>query len=195
MKLAAPLALLLALFAILALVATPAADAAKKKKPRAGKAQACQNADLMPDASNLAQIKSATLCLLDAERAGSGLKALAANGHLAAAAQSYSAHMVRDDFFDHVSPTGSTLLSRIKGQTRYLQGARSYLLGENLAWGAGDRATPRQTMIAWMNSPGHRRNILDKGFKQVGIGVVLGAPSDVGDATAATYTTEFGRRS
>lgn len=194
MKLTHPLVLLLSLLALLALVAPPAADAARKK-PRAGKAQTCQNADLMPSASNIGQIKSATLCLLNNERAANGLKALSTNGQLAGAAQSYSAQMVRESFFDHVSPSGSTLLSRIKRSTKYLQGARSYLLGENLAWGSGDRATPRQTVIAWMNSAGHRRNILDKGFKQIGIGVALGAPSEVGNAVAATYTTEFGRRS
>jgi uncharacterized protein YkwD len=45
----------------------------------------------------------------------------------------------------------------------------------------------------WMNSPGHRANILSASFREVGIGVALGAPR-VGDHPAATYATEFGSR-
>jgi uncharacterized protein YkwD len=62
--------------------------------------------------------------------------------------------------------------------------------GENLAWGQGDLATARNITIAWMNSPGHRHNILEAGFTEVGIGIVPGTPGD--PSWGATYTTDFG---
>jgi uncharacterized protein YkwD len=45
-----------------------------------------------------------------------------------------------------------------------------------------------------MHSDGHRRNILDRRFRHIGIGVVTGAPGDVHGQPAATYTTDFGSR-
>jgi uncharacterized protein YkwD len=48
-------------------------------------------------------------------------------------------------------------------------------------------------VIAWMNSPGHRRNILNRRFREIGIGVVFHAPT-MNAPVAATYTTEFGYR-
>ena len=60
--------------------------------------------------------------------------------------------MAARGFFAHVSPGGSTPASRIK-LTLYLVDARSWSLGENLAWGGGSLATPRQMVAAWMRSP------------------------------------------
>jgi hypothetical protein len=65
------------------------------------------------------------------------------------------------------------------------------VLGENLAWGTGGLATPGAIMQAWMNSPGHRENILNPDFREVGIGVVAGNPA-AADGYGATYATEFG---
>jgi uncharacterized protein YkwD len=102
--------------------------------------------------------------------------------------------MVRDNFFDHVAPGGSTMLGRVRASS-YLRGTRSWALGENLAWGTGELATPARTVDAWMRSEGHRRNILDRSFREIGIGVSVGAPVDVSAALpAATYATEFGSR-
>jgi uncharacterized protein YkwD len=44
---------------------------------------------------------------------------------------------------------------------------------------------------AWMDSPGHRTNILNRRFRDIGIGIVVGTPSGPG---GATYTTDFGTR-
>lgn len=161
----------------------------------AAAAAPCANADLVPSAANIATVKSATLCLLNKERTTRGLSKLSSDGQLAKAAQSFSASMVRQRFFDHVSPSGSTLGSRVRRGTGYLRGrVRSWSLGENLAWGSGELSTPAQIVRSWMNSPGHRRNILDRRFRHIGIGVVPGAPNDVRGQPAATYTTDFGSR-
>ena len=179
------------------LAATPPnAFAAKRphKHHRASTAQACDNADLNPTPANLDQVGDATLCLLNAERTKRGLRSLKAERSLTSAASKYANQMVEQSFFDHVSPGGSTMVQRIK-RTSYLKGATSWALGENLAWGTGSYATPQQTVKAWMNSAGHRRNILDRSFREIGIGVAHGAPVDVsGQSTAATYATEFGLR-
>ncbi|MDP2712798.1 MAG: CAP domain-containing protein [Solirubrobacteraceae bacterium] len=154
----------------------------------------CANAELVPNRSNADRVRSATLCLLNAERTRRGLRTLTSERQLGRAAGSHSAQMVRLGFFDHVCPRGSTLNTRVRRGTTYLRNVRRFSLGENIAWGSGSLATPRAIVRTWMRSSGHRRNILDRRFRNVGIGVVTGAPDDVGGAPAATYTTTFGYR-
>lgn len=162
--------------------------------PATTPAATCAGADLMPAKDNSATLRAATLCLLNDERAKRGLKPLAANPQLAKAAQTYTRAMVSQGFFDHVSPGGSTLVSRVRRGTQYLRGARSYSLGENIAWGSSTYATPKETVKGWMESAGHRANILNRRFKHIGVGVVIGAPEDAQGMPAATYTTDFGQR-
>lgn len=154
----------------------------------------CANTELVPDRSNIERVRRATLCLLNAERAKRGLRSLASDHQLGKVSRSYSARMVRLGFFDHVCPRGSTVGSRVRGGTSYLRKAQRFALGENLAWGSGELATPREIVRSWMSSPGHRRNILDRRFHHVGVGVAAGAPEAVGGDAAATYTTTFGHR-
>ena len=62
--------------------------------------------------------------------------------------------------------------------------------GENIAWGQGDLSTPRSIVAAWMASPGHRANILNGEYTQIGLGLAPGSPVDA--TWGATYTTDFG---
>ncbi|MGH2898426.1 MAG: CAP domain-containing protein [Solirubrobacteraceae bacterium] len=159
----------------------------------AAAASRCDDATLIPDATNIDRVETATLCLLNDERRRRGRARLTSESQLTKAAQRFSASMVRHGFFDHVSPSGSTLNSRVRGGTRYLRGpVRRWSLGENIAWGSGELATAREIVDSWMHSSGHRRNILDRRFRHIGIGVVTGAPDDVRGQPAATYTTDFG---
>lgn len=107
------------------------------------------------------------LDLVNAERAAEGLNPVTWNSTLAEQADTYACEMVHYRFFDHVNPvTGSTLRDRA-GQFGY-----DYLMiGENLA--AGQR-TPQQAMTDWMDSPGHRANILEPEFTELGVGIRLG---------------------
>lgn len=157
---------------------------------------ACDDADLLPRGDQtLPRVRAAVLCLLNEERSARGRAPLRADGSLRLAASGYARLMVDQGFFDHTSPRGSTMVTRVK-TTAYLQSTTSWSLGENLAWGAGRRATAAATVRAWMESPGHRANILDSRFRDVGVGVALGAPAQPPlGAPAATYVTEFGRRS
>lgn len=146
----------------------------------------------MPTNDNVATLRDATFCLVNVQRTSHGLKAFASSSQLRKAAQNYSRAMVRQRFFDHVSPSGSTLLSRVRRGTTYLSGARNYALAENIAWGSGEYATPRETVKGWMESAGHRTNILDRSFRHIGVGVAIGAPEDSQGMPAATYTTDLG---
>jgi uncharacterized protein YkwD len=183
----APLRLLSSLALICLAIALPAATASA--------AAPCANTDIVPNASNVAAIRAATLCLLNQERTSRGLVALRDDGQLRKVAQRYSGQMVVQRFFDHVGRDGSTLASRIVRTTKYVARAANWQLGENLYWGSGDLATPRQSVVAWMNSPGHRRNMLNRRFRDIGIGITIGAPEDISGQSAATYATEFGTRS
>jgi len=161
----------------------------------AAAAAPCAQAGVIPGAADLASTKQATLCLLNAERTAHGLPRLISNTQLGKAAQGYSANMVRQRFFDHTSPAGVSLNSRVRRGTTYLRGdLRSWSLGENIGWGSGEMATPTLIVRAWMRSSGHRRNILDRRFRHIGIGVASGAPAEAVSGSAATYTTDFGSR-
>ena len=193
----------LSAFALLAVAAGPA-DAAKmakftpegpggEAKPKARSAQGCENVAARAGQVSEGALAASTVCLLNAERSERGLRGLRVNGRLSAAAQQHTSDMVRRRYFSHTSRSGNDMGDRIRSQG-YLSGARSWMLGENLAWGSGERSTPRSIVRAWMDSPGHRRNILTARFREIGIGVVDQAPVRTGNR-GATYTTTFGSRS
>jgi uncharacterized protein YkwD len=182
------LALLLSslIVVLAASLAIPALASAKRS--------GCRGADSTPTARSIAKARAATLCLLNRERKAHGLRRLRAHRMLTSAAQDYAGAMVKGGFFSHVSPSGSTLEQRIRRETRYLAGALRYTIGENIAWGQGELAKPRAVVAAWMASPGHRANILRRAFREIGIGIVAGAPVAGIGGRAVTYTNEFGFR-
>jgi len=151
----------------------------------------CPDADLDPDATNLGRIRTAILCLHNQIRAERGLPTLRTNKRLRKAAVGHSRDMVANDYFEHTTPSGATMVDRIL-RAHYVRADRGWSLGENLAWGTGSYATPRGAVDAWMNSEGHRENILRRAYREVGIGVVIGVPST--DGIGATYTLDFGVR-
>ena len=172
------LALALALALTLALVAAPASQAA------------CSSASASVRTASKRALVRATLCVLNVARSKHGLRPLRLNRKLATAARGHSRAMAARHFFSHDSLGGGSFIDRIR-RTGYLRGARSWNVGENIAWGSGSLGTPRSIGRAWMNSPGHRANILSGSFRAIGIGISAGTPSGGG---GATYTTDFGRR-
>ena len=177
-------AIALALLALVAVAASPAPARA-----------ACPGAHVVPSERTLDTARAATLCLVNRERSARGLRALRTNASLQASAGAYAGDMVRLSFFDHVSPGGATLAERIREDTRYLAGTLRWQIGENLAWGTGSRSSPARIVDGWMRSPDHRRNILHAGFREMGLGIALGAPVAAAAASgAATYANQFGRR-
>ncbi|MER7578641.1 CAP domain-containing protein [Kitasatospora sp. NPDC097691] len=109
----------------------------------------------------------AVVDLVNAERAKAGCGPVTADPKLATAAQSHSDDMANRNYFDHASPEGYHADHRIEAT-----GYRWSTWGENIARGQKD---PAAVMDAWMNSPGHRANILNCAFKQLGVGVRTGS--------------------
>ena len=153
----------------------------------------CANATTLPGQASERVLGKATVCLVNRERTRRGLRGLRTNRRLSKAAVAHTVDMVQKKYFAHVSQGGDNVVDRLLG-TGYLGRVRSWLVGENLAWGTDTLSTPRQTVINWMNSPTHRANILKARFREIGIGVVFHAPKGTDNPTAATYTTTFGYR-
>jgi uncharacterized protein YkwD len=168
--------------AVAALAAPAGAQASAQDAP-------CPGADAVPTSGTIAVAAQATLCLLNNERAAAGLHPLTEAAGLTQPSAAYSARMVTENFFAHVAPDGATLTDRLEANG-YIDPDGDWTVGENLAWGQGNLATPRNITIAWMKSPGHRANILTGEFTEVGLGIVPGTPGD--PSWGATYTTDFG---
>jgi len=157
-----------------------------------GAGDSCPDVLLDPTSGNLDQIEASTLCLLNGVRADDGLRPLQLNSALARAALAHSSDMVKHSYFAHAGRNGSQVKDRI-GATGYLPRNTTWTVGENLAWGTGALATPKAIVNAWMNSKGHRDNILKAAYREIGFGVVSGNPART-DGAGATFATEFGMR-
>lgn len=152
----------------------------------------CTHKDAYPGDLSQKTVKRTTLCLLNHQRKLHGRRALEGNRKLARAAHKHARDMVERDYFSHTSLGGATFVDRIMRQD-YVNPGEGWTLGENLAWGSYELATPKSIVRSWMHSPGHRANILNGDFHEIGIGVVEGAPES-GVEHAATYATSFGTR-
>ena len=154
----------------------------------------CSGGEIVPNSDNLGQVARATLCLINIERKTRGLSTLRPNRQLARAALDHARDMVSRSYFSHETLGGGGFIGRIKARG-YLAGRRSWTVGENLAWGGGPTASPRTIVSLWMGSPTHRANILNRRFRDAGLGIVVGAPTRGGRSSeAATYGNEFGTR-
>jgi uncharacterized protein YkwD len=115
---------------------------------------------------DLARLRAAMLDRVNAERKRAGVRPLAANPRLDQAAQRHAADMLARRYFAHESPEGNTVRERSKAA-----GYDWREIGENIAEG---QLTVAEVMDSWMHSPGHRRNLLDPGFRELGVGIALG---------------------
>ncbi|MGW1026831.1 CAP domain-containing protein [Streptomyces sp. NPDC002577] len=106
------------------------------------------------------------LTLVNKERAEAGCSPVRADSALATLAEDFSEDMAERDFFSHTDPDGDTPWDRAEAA------GISDLGGENIARG---QANAQSVMDAWMNSPGHRANILNCAYKTMGVGTVFGS--------------------
>lgn len=102
--------------------------------------------------------------LVNAERTKAGLKPLTENWELSRVAQYKAQDMHDRKYFDHTSPTYGDPFKMMKSFGISYKSA-----GENIAMG---QKTPQEVMNAWMNSQGHRANILNSSYNQIGVGYV-----------------------
>jgi uncharacterized protein YkwD len=118
--------------------------------------------------------------LVNRERAKAGCtQMLHTDERLRAAARGHSEDMARNNYFSHVSRDGSTFVDRIAGAGYPKRDAAA----ENIAYGY---ATPADVMKGWMNSEGHRTNILNCSYKAIGVGVAY-------RGNTPYWTQDFGR--
>ena len=104
--------------------------------------------------------------LVNQHRASNGLPALKSNWELSRVARYKSQDMADRGYFSHNSPTYGTPFQML---TAF--GLSYRTAGENIAYG---QRTPKQVVDGWMNSPGHRANILNPSYTQLGVGYVSG---------------------
>ncbi|MEU4559909.1 CAP domain-containing protein [Actinoplanes sp. NPDC023936] len=147
--------------------AVPSAAAAASRKPSAATATRLRARTMMIQVT----------ALTNAKRKAAGCPALTVDPNLSTASLRQSWYMARTRLFSHVWRDGATFVSRSKA-AGYQQPA-----GENIGWGY---PSAKAVVDAWMDSPGHRANILNCGAKAVGTGVAYAA-----DGTPY-YTQVFG---
>lgn len=101
--------------------------------------------------------------LVNIQRAKAGLPALKINWQLSRVARYKSADMANKGYFSHNSPTYGTPFQMMENF-----GLSFTAAGENIAYG---QRTPAEVMDGWMNSPGHRSNIMSGSFSEIGVGL------------------------
>jgi len=153
----------------------------------------CDNSDITPSDSNLDQVNAAILCLVNGERTDAGLQPLSENAQLDQAARGMAQRMVTEQFFSHETPDGKNVVDRVE-PTGYIPNSGDWVVGENLAWGNGSLSTPQAIVNGWMNSPGHRANILAPDYKDIGLAAAQGSPSTQFSG-GTTYVNDFGAKS
>jgi uncharacterized protein YkwD len=127
------------------------------------------------------KFQAQVLALTNAERKKAGCNvALTANTALTKAAQDHAEDMLKNNYFEHNSQDGTSPFDRMTAAGYKWSGA-----AENIAAG---QATPESVMTSWMNSPGHKANILNCGLKDLGVGYAAGS----GAAYGQYWVQDFG---
>ena len=148
--------------------------------------------DVRKHPSNISPKKArrAVICLVNKNRTDRNLAELVRSNSLTDASNRHSRRMRSHNCFAHQCNGEADLAGRV-ARSGYLPCRCNWVLGENIAWGAGRRGSVKSLVRRWMASPGHRRNILTERFTEVGVGFLHGRP---GQAThsAAMITLTLG---
>jgi uncharacterized protein YkwD len=171
-------------------VVTLLVAAAAFSSPAAAANFRCAHASAAPAHLSTPAASHALRCLINDVRRAHHLRPVRAERHLRSAARLHADDMVGRDYFAHASPGGTTMESRVR-HAGYLHSVREWWLGEALAWGDGGAGAPQAILRGLLNSPPHRAILLDPDFRDLGIGVVHGAPQGAG-AGALTVALDFG---
>lgn len=160
------------------LVSPPAAEAAS-----GGYAGKCGGGKIFLNAD-----ERRSLYLHNKIRKDRNLRPLCVHPRLQRAARSHSKDMIQRDYFSHnTKGRNQTACERIRSF-----GYRFRYCGENIAYGSGSYGEPDSIMRSWMNSDGHRRNILNRKYREIGIGTYTGTFK--GKTGVTMYTADFGTR-
>ena len=120
----------------------------------------------IPNIDNVKNVETEVLTLVNQERTKIGLRPLEMDWELQRVARTKSQDMAQKNYFSHQSPTYGSPFDMMKQFGISFRSA-----GENIASG---QRTPQEVMQSWMNSPGHRANILKPEYTQLGVGYYRG---------------------
>jgi len=191
---AAALATFLAI-ALSALTPGLASGSAQLESGAASLARASAGADSATTSVRLKALERKVLRRLNAYRNKHGRKAVRMQKQLRRAALVHAQAMGKKGFFAHESANGEVFATRIK---RYygVRGFRSWSVGENLVWASGSLNAKRAISL-WDGSPGHRRNMREGGWRQIGVAAVRvrSAPGVFKGFDVTIIVTDFGTRS
>ena len=132
------------------------------------------------------------LRLINATRVRHGLHRLRVVASLERAARRHSCDMLDRDYFSHYSYGGATFGARLVAFGYARAGTTSWRTGEVIGWGKGTAGTARAIFNAWLRSPGHRKVIFTKCWRDVGVGAHKGGFG--GLDCVRMFTVDFGRR-
>jgi uncharacterized protein YkwD len=96
------------------------------------------------------------------------------------------------DFFSHYGSNGGPAARA--AAAGYTEGARDWDIGENLGYGETTAGSPKGIVRAWMRSPVHRKVLLERFWRQIGVGVTQGSPLGPDLPSMSTFTVDFGYR-
>jgi uncharacterized YkwD family protein/spore coat assembly protein SafA len=130
----------------------------------------------IPEKSAYTGFEEEVARLVNVERANRGLKPLTLNWQLSRVARTKSQDMINKNYFSHTSPTYGSPFDMMKSF-----GIKYSSAGENIAKG---QRTPQAVMTGWMNSPGHKANILNTSYTEIGVGVAK-------DSSGTYYWTQM----
>ena len=186
----APLVIAVAIFAVVVAVGFSAVNA-PPAETALSTVKTCSDGTIELNSS-----EKQTLLLHNRARADRGLPRLCVDPKLTKAARAHSQEILDRDYFFHDSHNGETSGERLERFGYTSRGYSYYTVGENIAWGNGPSGSPGSIFESWMNSSGHKANILNKDFRQIGIGARMGAFDYNGDTYEGTtmYTVDFGTR-
>ncbi|WP_461204525.1 CAP domain-containing protein [Clostridium sp. DL1XJH146] len=119
----------------------------------------------VPDMSGIKSFEDEVARLVNIERSKQGLPSLKLNWQLSRVARYKSQDMINKNYFSHTSPTFGDPFKMIKDF-----GINYRTAGENIAYGQN---SAQEVMNGWMNSQGHRSNILNSNFSQIGVGLSI----------------------
>jgi uncharacterized protein YkwD len=159
--------------------------------PEPAEAAACAAAGNEASLLTKTQEARALLCVINKTRKRRGLGGVRPSAVLNAAALAHSVTMVAKGCFAHECKGEPDLGGRL--QRAGFPGCNcSWRAAENIAYGEGQKSSPRAVVGAWMKSPPHRAALLTRRYEIIGIGIVPGTPSSRLSPDGATFTIDLG---
>ena len=126
----------------------------------------CDEGTSPADTDNtVSELREQIVALTNEQRAAQGLDPLSSSTPLDAVAQAHAVDMVQREFFDHTNPDGDDPFDRIDDA-----GIPYQYAGENIAYYSAVYNVAGEVVQGWMNSPGHRANILNANYHKIGVG-------------------------